>query len=135
MSLRARERRVRSKGRAGVRQTAPGLSVSTLLGIPLVPEVQGRAYTAYPNLREVRWLLPTDRPVLRQAGIRGLYQPTSLRGRALKRLVDAGALRGEKVWLEESALATLEAAMARACLLYTSPSPRDRTRSRMPSSA
>ena len=26
-------------------------------------------------------------------------------------------------------------AMARACLLYTSPSPRDRTRSRMPSSA
>ena len=27
------------------------------------------------------------------------------------------------------------AAMAHACLLYTSPSPRDRTRSRMPSSA
>ena len=28
-----------------------------------------------------------------------------------------------------------EALMEKACLLYTSPSPRDRTRSRMPSSA
>ena len=92
----------------------PGLSVPTLLGIRLEPEGQGRAYTAYLNLREVRWLLPTDRAVLRQAGIRGLYQPSSLRGRALKRLVDRGALRGEKVWLEEGALATLETAMAQA---------------------
>ena len=31
--------------------------------------------------------------------------------------------------------ASLDAAQAWACLLYTSPSPRDRTRSRMPSSA
>ena len=31
--------------------------------------------------------------------------------------------------------AGLEPAAAMACLLYTSPSPRDRTRSRMPSSA
>ena len=29
----------------------------------------------------------------------------------------------------------LKKAMAKNCLLYTSPSPRDRTRSRMPSSA
>ena len=29
----------------------------------------------------------------------------------------------------------LEEALAQSCLLYTSPSPRDRTRSRMPSSA
>ena len=32
-------------------------------------------------------------------------------------------------------LATLTEAIASTCLLYTSPSPRDRTRSRMPSSA
>jgi hypothetical protein len=32
----------------------------------------------------------------------------------LKRLVDTGVLRGEKVWLDESTLAKLEAAMARA---------------------
>jgi hypothetical protein len=88
--------------------------VSALLGVRLEPEGPGRTYTAYPNLREVRWLLPTDRPVLRQAGIRGLYQPGSLRGRILKGLVDAGVLRGEKVWLEESTLANLEAAIARA---------------------
>jgi hypothetical protein len=88
--------------------------VPALLGIRLEPEGPGRTYAAYPNLREVRWLLPTDRPVLRQAGIRGLYQPGSLRGRMLKRLVGAGALRGEKVWLEERALANLEAAMAQA---------------------
>ena len=32
-------------------------------------------------------------------------------------------------------IATTPNGMAKACLLYTSPSPRDRTRSRMPSSA
>ncbi len=32
----------------------------------------------------------------------------------LKRLVDTGVLRGEKVWLEESTLANLEVAMAQA---------------------
>jgi hypothetical protein len=88
--------------------------VPALLGIRLEPEGPGRTYAAYPNLRGVRWLLPTDRPVLRQAGIRGLYQPGSLRGRMLKRLVDTGALRGEKVRMEESTLGNLEAAMARA---------------------
>jgi RNA polymerase sigma factor for flagellar operon FliA len=35
----------------------------------------------------------------------------------------------------EKAYATLESTLHRTCLLYTSPSPRDRTRSRMPSSA
>ena len=37
----------------------------------------------------------------------------------------------------EGSLAVVQSAIARAqiCLLYTSPSPRDRTRSRMPSSA
>jgi hypothetical protein len=91
---------------------SPGLFVPALLGIRLEPEGQGRAYTAYPNLRKVRWLLPADRPVLRRAGIRGLYQPGSPRGLVLKRLVDGGVLRGEKVWLEEGGLATLEAALA-----------------------
>ena len=46
----------------------------------------------------------------------------------------------ERLWrsvkYEEVYLKTYESvAEARACLLYTSPSPRDRTRSRMPSSA
>ena len=36
---------------------------------------------------------------------------------------------------ESNNLAIMGAARFRACLLYTSPSPRDRTRSRMPSSA
>ena len=41
-----------------------------------------------------------------------------------------------KVGLQQGALPeTMVAAQAWACLLYTSPSPRDRTRSRMPSSA
>jgi len=34
-----------------------------------------------------------------------------------------------------AAARTLKSRIERACLLYTSPSPRDRTRSRMPSSA
>ena len=37
--------------------------------------------------------------------------------------------------LSELRAALLEADDLRSCLLYTSPSPRDRTRSRMPSSA
>ena len=37
--------------------------------------------------------------------------------------------------LETSDLLAAEAPLLRHCLLYTSPSPRDRTRSRMPSSA
>ena len=36
---------------------------------------------------------------------------------------------------EKSTLTAVIEARAKACLLYTSPSPRDRTRSRMPSSA
>ena len=35
----------------------------------------------------------------------------------------------------KKALAVLLYSLSKACLLYTSPSPRDRTRSRMPSSA
>ena len=42
----------------------------------------------------------------------------------------------EEVWRESSGIArTAFAAHTYNCLLYTSPSPRDRTRSRMPSSA
>ena len=41
----------------------------------------------------------------------------------------------KKVILETWGLKTKKIRQARCCLLYTSPSPRDRTRSRMPSSA
>ena len=45
----------------------------------------------------------------------------------------AFAAAGARVFVCDVQTASLERAMA--CLLYTSPSPRDRTRSRMPSSA
>ncbi len=72
----------------------------------------GRMYTAYPNLANVRWLLPAKEPALRRAGIGGLYQPNSLRGRALRTIIGAGAVLGERVWLEEDALARLETMLA-----------------------
>src|SRR5215208_3472552 len=82
---------------------------STLLGVRLESgQTVGRMYTAYPNLANVRWLLPAKEPALRRAGIGGLYQPNSLRGRALRTIIGAGAVQGEKVWLEEDALARLE---------------------------
>ena len=59
----------------------------------------------------------------------------------LARLKRVRELSGDKVPSQfeldaaEAALERARAEEARACLLYTSPSPRDRTRSRMPSSA
>ena len=41
----------------------------------------------------------------------------------------------DNVRLDKNTLAPSNAALIQSCLLYTSPSPRDRTRSRMPSSA
>ena len=50
----------------------------------------------------------------------------------LKKLRGAGVLKEQDV---VQALKEVRLALLEACLLYTSPSPRDRTRSRMPSSA
>ena len=48
---------------------------------------------------------------------------------------DQWILNGQKIWTSAGHLADHIFTLARTCLLYTSPSPRDRTRSRMPSSA
>ena len=82
------------------------------MGIRFETGDSARAYMAYPGLRKVRWLFPANHHVIRSAGIRGLYEPGSWRGRLLRRLIDTSALRGEKVWLEENALAHLETALA-----------------------
>jgi hypothetical protein len=90
-----------------------GTDASALLGVRLESgKSAGRTYTAYPNLANVRFLLPAKQPALRRAGIEGLYQPSSLRGRAVRTIIGAGAVLGEKVWLEEDALARLETMLA-----------------------
>jgi hypothetical protein len=90
-----------------------GTGASALLGVRLESgKSAGRMYTAYPNLANVRFLLPAKQPTLRRAGIQGLYQPSSLRGRAVRTIIGAGAMLGEKVWLEEDALARLETMVA-----------------------
>ncbi len=90
-----------------------GTDASALLGVRLdTRKSEGRVYTAYPNLTNVRWLLPAKEPALRRAGIGGLYQPNSLRGRVLRTIIGAGAVLGERVWLEEDALARLETTVA-----------------------
>ena len=59
----------------------------------------------------------------------------------LERRAKIGAAnKGKSAWNKgkhhsPETIAKIKAGTARACLLYTSPSPRDRTRSRMPSSA
>ena len=86
---------------------------SALLGVRLqTNKAQGRIYTAYPNLANLRWLLPANQPALRRAGIEGLYQPNSLRGRAVRTIIGAGALQGQKVWLQEDDLQRLETKLA-----------------------
>jgi hypothetical protein len=86
---------------------------SALLGVRLESaKSTGRLYKAYPNLANVRWLLPANQPALRRAGIEGLYQPNSLRGRAVRTIISTAAVPGEKVWLEEVTLARLETKLA-----------------------
>jgi hypothetical protein len=90
-----------------------GTDASALLGVRLeTGKTAGRLYTAYPNLANVRWLLPAKKPALRRTGIGGLYQPNSLRGRVLRTIIGAGSVLGEKVGLEEDALAHLETMLA-----------------------
>src|SRR5918992_3303901 len=96
-----------------MRPYVQGTDASALLGVRLETDKSaGRIYTAYPNLANVRWLLPANQPNLRRAGIEGLYQPNSLRGRALRKIIGAGALQGEKVCLEEDSLQRLETMLA-----------------------
>jgi hypothetical protein len=96
-----------------MRPHVQGTDASALLGVRLeTGKTAGRMYTAYPNLANVRWLLPANQPALRRAGIEGLYQPNSLRGRAVRTIIGAGVVPGEKVWLEEDALARLETMLA-----------------------
>src|SRR5829696_7590576 len=98
-----------SRRRLGMRPYVQGTDASALLGVRLeTDKTAGRMYAAYPNLANVRWLLPANQPALRRAGIEGLYQPSSLRGRALRTIIGAGAVQGEKVWLEEDNLQRLE---------------------------
>jgi len=96
-----------------MRPYVQGTDASALLGVRLESgKSAGRTYRAYPNLANVRWLLPANQPALRRAGIGGLYQPNSLRGRAVRTIIGAGAVPGDKVWLEEDALARLETMLA-----------------------
>ena len=61
------------------------------------------------------------------------YDYNTARRRKVPQTQRKTALRVEKGGKRR--LSPLQAALRNACLLYTSPSPRDRTRSRMPSSA
>jgi hypothetical protein len=86
---------------------------SALLGVRLeTGKMGGRAYKAYPNLADARGLLPANHSALRRTGIGGLYQPNSLRGRAVRTIIGLGALQGEKVWLQEETLQRLERKLA-----------------------
>ena len=65
--------------------------------------------------------------VINQSDVQGLYLDTDSMGR-LEQYFASGELRVR-------AAATISANASNICLLYTSPSPRDMRRSRMPSSA
>jgi hypothetical protein len=86
-----------------------------LLGMQPESGSPGRTYVAYPNLRRVRWLFPAGNSVMRRAGVRGLFSPGSVRGGLLKKLIEVGALRGERVRLENDPLVRLEGELAQTC--------------------
>lgn len=80
--------------------------------LPLGLRGAGREYRAYPSLSQARWLFPAGRPSVRRAGIRGLFHPSSLKGRALQALILAAGVPGQSVSLRRDALAGLEDELA-----------------------
>ena len=53
----------------------------------------------------------------------------------LVKIKHISVLADDPIWMLTAPIPATKAALMKSCLLYTSPSPRDRTRSRMPSSA
>ncbi len=102
------------KGKTGLLRGTSKPSASASLGLPLDLEGGGRRYRAYPNLSKARWIFPADHPTVRRAGISELFRPSSLKGRVLKRLILAGRIPGEQIFLKDDALTQLETEMARA---------------------
>ena len=105
--------RRRWKGYTGLRTVAKEPSISDLMGVRLGTRTSGREYVAYPRLAEARWLFPASSRAVRRSSIGGLFQPSTLRGRALKELIALGTIRGERIHLHEDDLTRLEAEIAR----------------------
>ena len=84
---------------------------------------------------DLRPLVPLDGGRFATSDLNDLYRRVINRNNRLKRLMELNApniiIRNEKRMLQES----VDALLDNGCLLYTSPSPRDATLSRMPSSA
>lgn len=97
-----------------MRRVTSRLSDSTPPGLPLPLRGEGREYEAYPSLSRARWLFPAGRPGVRRAGIKGLFHPSSLKGRALRASILAGVPRGQRVHLRYDALTRLECEFAGA---------------------
>ena len=97
-------------------------------GIRRIEAVAGPAVLAYLNERDVVVKQLSERfkvqPAEITARVAGLQEELKLATKAL------AAARSELAVAKAAALAT-----ANSCLLYTSPSPRDKRQSRMPSSA
>lgn len=95
--------------------------LSSLLGAGVRAAGEGREYKAYPNLRNARWLLPAGQATVARSGMNGLFQPSSLKGHVLKRLITLGAIRGERLFLDEEAVSRLESKLAQT---FGEPKPR-----------
>ena len=112
------------------RRSNPLPGLVTLIGPATIPD---RASRARPLLRRwIGWIVATNNPTLalqREDCLTGLLvllgQPSirATKSAAIVGCWPVGATSND--WIMRTSL----------CLLYTSPSPRDRTRSRMPSSA
>ena len=71
-----------------------------------------------------------------QIDVRPVRNLDALKGQELRmRVIKVNKKRGNIVLSRKALLEEENAEKKKVCLLYTSPSPRDRTRSRMPSSA
>jgi hypothetical protein len=86
----------------------PYAPISDPLGLGVSIQGKGRIYAAYPSLRRARWLFPVGRKETLRAGIRELFHPRSLKGRAFQAAMYSGGFRGQRVSLAEEPLGDLE---------------------------
>ena len=113
----------------------PNVGKSTLVNQLIGDKIAITSPVAQTTRNRLRAILTTDEAQLILVDTPGIHKPHHLLGERLVRSARSAIGEVDQVLLLLEGCEAPGRGDAFICLLYTSPSPRDRTRSRMPSSA